>query len=449
MNIQNANNYGAAEIVGAILIIIIALVVSVTIYTQILPFEIQTDDSTVHIMGNVVDDKYLVLEHMGGETIDYYEILLTKNGETQLLKYEDDPWEIGEQIRISLETLPGFDSYDIHVTVFTIDLDDSTQMIFDAELSPSRGSGDEQGEPNEEILISTFRTNSVDEDLLCFTEYLNTTITPKTYIYNWIVNDKPLAELILPFDTNNELIAKDYSGYDNNATVVATDWVANGKVGGAYYFDGGSSYLTLSTTPSVLIDIPNNDFTFSMWVKSDDITQDHRLIFQGGEMNKDFIILFQTGTEIHFGVSEEGTKHAVRTDTLESNTWYHIVGTWDADEKSSVIYVNGFPSYEVGYRNYAMGIQDGFDFGHGTASSRFWLGYMDEFRLYPRKLSTDQIYQLYIGDALGIIDNDIITAKETTVGETWKCIITPNNAVKDDISITSNTIGISNYLGGD
>ena len=74
---------------------------------------------------------------------------------------------------------------------------------------------------------------------------------------------------------------------------------------------------------------------------------------------------------------------------------------------------------------------------------------MDEFRLYSRKLSSDQIYQLYIGDALDIIDYDIIAAKETSVGETWKCIITPNNAVKDDISITSNIIGISNYLGGD
>ena len=117
MRIQNSNNYAATEIIGAILIIIIALIVSAFIYTQVLPFEIPTDKANVHVMGSVQDDGYLVLEHMGGATLDNYEILLTKNGETKLFQY-NDPWEIGEQIRVSLETLPGFDSYDIHVTVF-------------------------------------------------------------------------------------------------------------------------------------------------------------------------------------------------------------------------------------------------------------------------------------------------------------------------------------------
>jgi hypothetical protein len=449
LNIQNVNNYGATEVVGAILIIIIAVVVSAFIYTQILPFDIPTDDTNVHIMGNVQDDGYLVLEHMGGATLDYYEILLTKNDETQLVSFEDDPWEIGEQIRLSIETLPGFEYYDVHVTIFAIDLDDSRQMIFDAELSPSRESGDDPEESNETILISTFRTNSPDEDLLCCTEYLTPNIDPKSYIYNWIVNNNPLEEVILPFDTNNVTLAKDYSGYENDGIANDVIWTANGKVGGAYYFDGGGSYISIPTTPNVLLDISNNDFTYSIWVYSEDIAQDHRLIFMGGNSNKNFITLFQMGSEIHFGVSENGTKHCVRTDNLESNTWYHIVGTWDADQKTSVIYSNGIPSYETGYRTYSMGLQDGLDLGHGTASSRFWWGYMDDFRLYNRKLSTDQIYQLYMSNLLGIIDYDVIVSKETRIGEVWKCIITPNNAIIDDLMIVSNSITITNYLGGD
>ena len=448
MNIQNNQDYAVTEIVGAILLIMIALIASAFIYTQVLPFDIPTDETNVHIMGQVQENGYLVLEHMGGATLDYYEILLTKNDETQLLKYEDNPWEIGEQIRLSLETLPGFDSYDVHVTVFSVALDDSRQTIFDAELSPSREMDEDPETSNETILISTFRTNSVDEDLLCFTEYISPAFSPNSYIYNWIVNDKPLAEVILPFDTDNEIVAKDYSGYEYNASVHGVSWVSNGKVGGAYYFNGGSGFLSLST-PDVLTDIPNNDLTVSIWVKSDDITQDHRLILQGGQSNKDFIILFQTGSEIHFGVSEDGTKHAVRTDTLENNKWYHIVGVWDADEKILIIYANGVPSNEVGYRNYAMGIQDGLDLGHGTASSRYWLGYMDEFRLYDRKLTPNQIYQHYMSSGMGIIDYDIIVAQETRISEQWKCIITPNNAFEDDIAITSNTLTITNYLGGD
>ena len=448
LNIQNIQDYAVTEVVGAVLIIIIAVTVSAFIYTQVLPFEMPSDEVNVHVMGQVQDDGYLVLEHMGGATLDYYEILITKNDETQLFKYEDDPWEIGEQIKVSLESLPGFETYDVHVTVFSISLDDSRQMIFDATLSPIREMDEDPEASNETILISTFRTNSVDEDLLCFTEYITPTFSPNSYIYNWIVNDKPLAEVLLPFDTDNEVVAKDYSGYDNNASVEGVSWVSNGKVGGAYYFDGGSGYLSMPT-PEVLTDIPNNDLTVSIWVKSDDIIQDHRLILQGGKSNKDFIILFQTGTEIHFGVSEEGTKHAVRTDTLESNTWYHIVCVWDADEKTVMIYENGVPSYEVGYRNYAMGIQDGLDLGHGTASSRFRIGYMDEFRIYDRTLTPNQIYQQYLSSAMGLLDNDIIVAQETRIGERWKCIITPNNAFEDDVAIISNTLTITNYLGGD
>ena len=303
LNIQNIQDYAVTEVVGAVLIIIIAVTVSAFIYTQVLPFEMPSDEVNVHVMGQVQDDGYLVLEHMGGATLDYYEILITKNDETQLFKYEDDPWEIGEQIKVSLESLPGFETYDVHVTVFSISLDDSRQMIFDATLSPIREMDEDPEASNETILISTFRTNSVDEDLLCFTEYITPTFSPNSYIYNWIVNDKPLAEVLLPFDTDNEVVAKDYSGYDNNASVEGVSWVSNGKVGGAYYFDGGSGYLSMPT-PEVLTDIPNNDLTVSIWVKSDDIIQDHRLILQGGKSNKDFIILFQTGTEIHYGVSE-------------------------------------------------------------------------------------------------------------------------------------------------
>jgi hypothetical protein len=450
LNIQNIKDYAVTEVVGAVLIIMIAVVVSAFIYTQVLPFEVPSDDVNVHVMGQVHDDGYLVLEHMGGTTLDYYEILITKNDETQLFKYQDDPWEIGEQIRVSLESLPGFETYDVHVTVFSISLDDSRQMIFDATLSPTRGSYDDSGTLNESILISTFRTNSVDEDLLCFTEYIISSFPPKSYIYNWIVNDKPLAEVLLPFDIDNEEVAKDYSGYDNNASVSeeGISWVSNGKVGGAYYFDGGAGYLSMPL-PNILNNIQDNDLTISLWVKSDDITQDHRLILQGGKQSKDFIILFQMGCEIHFGVSEGGTKHAVRTDTLESNTWYHIVCVWDADEKTLVIYTNGVPSYEVGYRTYAMGLQEGLDLGHGTASSRFWLGYVDEFRVYDRELTPNQIYHQYLRTSMGIIDFDILVAQETRVGERWKCIITPNNGFEDDVAIISNTLTITNYLGGD
>ncbi len=59
-----------------------------------------------------------------------------------------------------------------------------------------------------------------------------------TNIYKWLVNGDSAANLLLPFDTRDETMTKDYSDYGNDATVTGAVWVPNGVVGGAYSFDG-------------------------------------------------------------------------------------------------------------------------------------------------------------------------------------------------------------------
>ena len=52
---------------------------------------------------------------------------------------------------------------------------------------------------------------------------------------------------------------------------------------------------------------------------------------------------------------------------------------------------------KAGERNFALGSGvDLLEIGHGTASSKFWEGYLDEFELYDRVLSQEQIYQIYL-----------------------------------------------------
>jgi len=47
-----------------------------------------------------------------------------------------------------------------------------------------------------------------------------------------------IANLIMPFDTDSLTAAKDYSGYRQYARYTGATWTNNGKVGGAYSFDG-------------------------------------------------------------------------------------------------------------------------------------------------------------------------------------------------------------------
>ena len=166
-------------------------------------------------------------------------------------------------------------------------------------------------------------------------------------------------------------------------------------------------------------------------------------------MHKNFAKMFQFGSELHFGICyNDGTQDSVRTENLSSNTWYHIVGVWDASEKAILIYTNGLVSSKAGNRSFSQGAQDGFAIGHGTSSSRFWYGYIDEVKLFDRVLSDDQIYQLYMDEKDGFSDRRVISAQETILGDVWQCIVTPNDGTQDEPPSESNTLEIQIYNGG-
>ena len=67
-----------------------------------------------------------------------------------------------------------------------------------------------------------------------------------TNIYRWTVNGDPVAQVLLPFDTQDETSTKDYSGFGNNGNVIGATWVPDGVVGGAYHFDGKDDAIVLS-----------------------------------------------------------------------------------------------------------------------------------------------------------------------------------------------------------
>jgi hypothetical protein len=296
-------------------------------------------------------------------------------------------------------------------------------------------------------LISSLRTNSSDEDLICFNTHVNTTLDPKTYIYNWLLYGQPYAEIIAPFDTNNNTFTRDYTGNNYNASVKDANWTSEGVRGGCYYLDGGSDFIEFPL-PQTLSDISTNDFTLSIWVNSINIHEDQRVLIEGG-IHKYFLKIMQFGEELHFGVCEDNVQYCVRTENLLNNTWYHIAAVWDTSEKDLAIYTNGVRSTEPGNRSFSQGVQDGLDIGHGTTSSRFWYGWVDEFQLFDRVLSDQQIYQLYLSAKNGVLNTDVMVSEQTYNGHIWQVVVTPNDSVQDGESQVSNPIQLLSYPGGD
>jgi len=77
-----------------------------------------------------------------------------------------------------------------------------------------------------------------------------------------------------------------------------------------------------------------------------------------------------------------------------------------------------------------------------------YTGKIDEFKIYNRALSDEQIYQNYLCTKDGQTDKYVIVSEETILGETWSCIVTPNDSNEDDNFVESNSITLLNYIGG-
>jgi hypothetical protein len=77
---------------------------------------------------------------------------------------------------------------------------------------------------------------------------------------------------------------------------------------------------------------------------------------------------------------------------------------------------------------------------NGTGS--FFDGMVDEVKIYPFALTAQQILQDYNQEKNGISSSATIVDEETTIGEIWKCAITPSNTLFDGVTKTSNSITI-------
>lgn len=452
MNRNNSfqDNYASSEIVGGLILIVIAVLVFAVIRVYLFP-DLEPVDINVELEGYVNDSGIAVVEHVGGEGISNYKVVVANKYGTLIGTKEyrnlNPEWRIGDCI-YPLEDI-GYPPLilktdQVEVAIYLYNNEGEEQEVFRGILS-----GSLKYIPHTPVLISSLKTDTPDEDLICYSYPIIPDINATSYIYNWKLNGNPIADLIMPFNTENNNTCKDYTGNIPDATLVGAIWVPDGVIGGASYFQGSSEYLTMSL-PSIFYYIPNNDFTISLWLKCADISSENSIILMAAADNQNFVELFIKDTQIHFGIVYDGTKDAVRTENLSSDTWYHIAAVWKADEQKIYIYCNGLISTEAGYRNFAMGTGVGLlELGHGSASSPFYCGYVDEFEIYSRALSQEQNFQNYLSTKDGFYDRRVIVSKDTSLGNSWQCIVTPNDGVQDGAPVYSNILNIVNYPGGD
>jgi hypothetical protein len=442
------NNYAVSELVGGMILVVIAVASISSIYLFVFPLPLESDSINVELAGFVDDTGFAYIKHMGGDYLDNFKVIISSmNGTVVLSETYFYRWEIGD----IFDNIPRlFNSSDkVRVMIFSQTKDGIEELVFDGILNGNY----EIIKSFEYMLVSSLKKNSSAEDLICF-NYIIKDLYPNAtrFVYNWILNGYPIADVILTFDVNSSNSTRDYTGNGNNGTIVGAEWTSEGVLGGAYYFDGNSGFITFNSLPNVLKQIYRNSFTISLWLKSDDVTNDHCVVYEGTQDNENFVMIFQYNSQIHFVTRvNKGKKveNVVRTYNLSNNVWYNIVCTWNAGLEESRIYVDGLLcDYNIGYRQYSLGSDAGtMDIGHGSTSSKYWLGYLDEFQIYNHVLSSDQIYQLYLLTLSGDTDKSVITSDDTKLGDIWECIVIPSSSEQDYESVNSNNLEIINYGG--
>ncbi|MCJ7610294.1 FG-GAP-like repeat-containing protein, partial [Candidatus Bathyarchaeota archaeon] len=276
---------------------------------------------------------------------------------------------------------------------------------------------------------------------------------PVTNIYRWTVNSEPVAQLLLPFDTRGEGTTADYSGFGNAGKVIGATWVPNGRVGGAYLFDGKDDAIVVSDGGLGYFDdkdySSNNEelggfgnwdaVTVEAWIYLTKFNNGSRIVakipsyalgFESGYTNR----LYGAVWPYTGGIAQEANNASVdrmssvrATVSISLNTWYHVAFT----------YKNG-----TGFRLYFNGALVGSSSSSGGPLSpsrgeplyigrlvQPFAGMIDDVRVYKYAVPAAQILNRYNESRNGLSSSSVfqpvvISAPYDTLG----CDVIPTDS---------------------
>ncbi|MBT4114393.1 hypothetical protein HOE41_02035, partial [Candidatus Woesearchaeota archaeon] len=306
-----------------------------------------------------------------------------------------------------------------------------------------------------------------------FSDNLSVTWTESTdnngdTVYNitdWRLNGSSIAVLNMPFESNRSgqagAIVRDYSTQNTNGTFSGFDWDADSgwrndtwcAVGGCYEFDGTDNYISL----------PNNAFdeytqgTILLWVYPTDLSATGCMYSYGDDFNDAKFINFasQSSGKVRLALREDTSANDVLMDSdnnvLSQDMWNHVAVTNNGS--TWIMYINGtevpFTVTEEGTATEGMWFDDIAPSAERSCigalcrddDRTFFQGGVDEFQIYNRSLTPEQISEIY---QAGVANHSIqnLNANETSADDAWTVAVTPNDLLDDGSTNVSNQLDI-------
>jgi hypothetical protein len=210
-----------------------------------------------------------------------------------------------------------------------------------------------------------------------------------------------------PFNGN----ANDESGNGNNGTVNGATLTTDrfGVANKAYSFDGVNDFISINH--NTILNFPNqgNSFSFAVWVKPNQTNLQELNILSKGTgygTNSNDVYIFSIYNQNKIGLELANFPNAFWTVSVSSitfNQWNHFAVVYDFSTNNANFYINGTFAGQQSYPFIPSSNGDINQLFFGKqgylCNCNFMNGLMDDFGLWNRALTQQEITTLYNGCA--------------------------------------------------
>ena len=182
------------------------------------------------------------------------------------------------------------------------------------------------------------------------------------------------------------------------------------KVNGCLSFDGGD-FVSRTDTSELSI---TSSLTLSAWVNVSDTSISRPIVTKDAETTNQSFYLLLEGGRVRTLVSSDGSTQAHRTGNtlIPTGSWHHVTGVYNATAQTIDVYVDGQLDNGSLSGTVPSSIYDGnaaTRIGHDQRLDRYFIGSIDEVKIYNFALTDDQVktdYNAGSSMVLGVLGAD-------------------------------------------
>lgn len=228
----------------------------------------------------------------------------------------------------------------------------------------------------------------------------------------------------------------------------------NGNPNSAYQF---TNYQDLITIPSETIDGAEK-LTISYWIKT--ASTGDGIVSAASSIAGNELLMYISSDGSMSVTMNEGTKNYT-SPIINDNQWHHILFSANCYKGQAVLYIDGIPAVtaddifnvgelEVPSGAFIIGNDQDAPGGGGLSSSQQFVGAIDEFKIYRRELTEEEVVAIYNDNTkykepfkfdlntLTFCEGDTLTLNVTPIQKNVSYYLTNNNNQIVDTGIVSN-----------